>query len=149
MIIPSDIMSAINIILVAENPVYTVYLQKCPIDFQRPSFLLEYVKTSRRDTSRWTVEKTVYFKISCFVNTEENFTSGEDSLSNIQESVVQLFSGGYVNVGDRAIKVQSSTGGFDADRAYVDLQFEFFDDRTDAVETNPLMASVKTNLYGG
>ena len=145
MIIPSDIMTAINIVLVSANPKHIVYPQRCPKDFKRPSFLLEYVKTSRRDKNRTTVEKTIYFRITCFIKTDDYNRSDTDLLADIQENIVQLFSGGYVTVGDRSIKVMSSTGGFDADRAYVDLQFEFFDNRTNEVNTTPLMGMVKTN----
>lgn len=146
MIKQNDIITAINIVLVASYPDYKVYVQRCPKDFKRPSFLLENVRTSRRDINRTTVEKTVYFKITCFINVDEYYRSDTDALSEIQEAVMQLFSVGHVIVGDRAIKVQSSTGGNEYDRAYVDLQFEYFDNRTDAADTMPLVASVKTNL---
>ena len=142
----NDIMTGINIALVAALPEYKVYPQRCPKDFKRPSFLLEYVRTSRKDINRSTVEKTVYFKITCFIKVDDYYRSEADALSGIQENVTQLFSVGYVNVDDRAIKVQSSTGGFEDDRAYVDLQFQFFDNRTDAMDTTPLVASVTTNL---
>ena len=107
--------------------------------------MLEYVKPSRRDINRTTVEKTVYFKITCFIKVDDYYRSDTDLLADIQENVSQLFYSGYVTVGDRAIKVKSSTGGFDTDRAYVDLQFEFFDDRTNETNTTPLMGVIKTN----
>ena len=142
----NDIMTGINIVLVEAHPKYKVYPQRCPKDFKRPSFLLEYVKTIPKDVNRSTVEKTVYFTITCFTYIDEYYRSKADDLSEIQEDVMQLLSAGYITVGDRAIKVKGSTGGIDSDRAYIDLQFEFFDNRTDAMDTTPLVASVNTNL---
>lgn len=57
-----------------------------------------------------------------------------------------LFRFGYLTVGDRALKIKSSTGGTDFDRAYVDLQAEYADDRSDAEETAPLATDVETNM---
>ena len=139
-------MEGINIALVEAFPDYKVYPKRTPKDFKRPSFLLEYVTTLRKDVSRNTIEKSVFFKITCFIDLDSHRRPDTDNLAEIQEDILQVFECGYVSVGDRAIKVQSSNGGFDDDRAYVDLQFEFFDTRTDAVDTTPLVASVKTNL---
>lgn len=149
MVKPSDIATAINSRITAEFPGYTVYIQRCPEDFVRPSFLLEYVSISRRDANRSTIEKTVNFKITCFEIIDENYQSDPDRLTGLQEAVLELFSCGHVPVGDRSIKIQSSTGSMDLDRAYVNLQFQYFDERTDAEDTTPLMRSVITNLQEG
>jgi hypothetical protein len=149
MVKPSDIATAINNRIAAAFPGYMVYPQRCPKDFVRPSFLLEYVRTSKRDANRSTVEKTVYFTITCFETIDKYYRQDPDKLAELQEAVLELFSCGHVPVGDRAIKVQSSTGGMDFDRAYVDLQCQYFDERTDAEDTTPLMQSVITNLQEG
>lgn len=149
MIKAKDILTAINVIIAEKYPGYPVYPQACPKDFVRPSFLLEYVRTSRRDANRNTLEKTVYFTITCFVQVDKHFRSDMDKLADLQEDIMQLFAGGYVSIGNRAIKVQSSTGGIDFDRAYIDLQFEYFDNRTDAEDNTPLVESVQTEIQEG
>ncbi len=125
---------------------YTVYVQECPKDFNRPSFLLEFVKLSQRDANRITVEKTVYFTITCFTEIDKHYRSDREKLASLQENVLQLFAKGYVAVGDRAVKVQGSNGGMETDRAYIDLQFEYFDNRTDEEDDTPLIASVTTKI---
>lgn len=147
----NDIFNGINLMLISYSSFsnYTVYIQRCTKDFDRPSFLIEYIKTSKRDVNRNTVEKTSYFTITGFEKTDKYYRSDQNELINIQENVLELFSSGYVLVGDRSIKVKSSTGGLDLDRAYIDLQFEFFDNRTDAEDTTPLITSVTTNLQEG
>ncbi len=149
MIKQSDILTAINRLIVAAHPDYTVYIHACPKDFKRPSFLLEYVRISQSDASRIAIKKTAYFTITCFVPVDAHYRSDMDQLADLQDGIIELFLPGYVEVGDRALKVQSSTGGMDIDRAYIDVQFEFFDNRTDAEEQLPLMESVHTNIKEG
>lgn len=127
---------------------YAVYINACPKDFLRPSFLLEFIRISHTDMNYSTVEKNVYFTITCFVPVDERYQSHTEELINLQESVLQLFSQGYIPIKDRAIKVRSSVGGIDKDKAYIDLQLDYFDSRTDANEQTelPLMASVYTRM---
>lgn len=149
MITQKDILTSINRRIAEAYPNYTVYVNESPKDFKRHSFMLEYVKTSRRDINFNTIEKTAYFTITCFVPVDEHHRSNTDELADIQEDILQLFSVGYVNVGNRAIKIQSSTGGIDFDRAYIDLQFEYFDNRTDTEDNAPLVESVQTEIQEG
>lgn len=149
MVTQKDILLGLNLKLAIAFPQHTIYVQECPKDFKRPSFLLEYVSTSRKDATRNTIAKTAYFTLACFTPVDKYSRSDMDELSGLQEDTMQLFSDGYVMVGDRAVKVQSSTGGMDLDRAFIDLQFEYFDARTEAADTNPLIASVQTNLQEG
>ena len=149
MIKAKDILTAINVIIAENYPDRTVYVQACPKDFKRPSFLLEYVRLSRRDVNFTTFEKTAYFTITCFISVDKHFRSDMDELVDLQEDILKLFAAGYVNVGNRAIKVKSSTGGIDFDRAYIDLQFEYFDNRTEAEDQTPLVESVQTEIQEG
>lgn len=146
-----DIMIAINRLLIAPEvyPDHTVYVQDCPKDFKRPSFLLEYIRTSQTAASHLSVEKTVYLTITCFVPVDDHYRSDMDALADLQDGVLDLFSPGYVKVGDRALGVQASNGGMDTDRAYVDVQFNYFDDRTDTEDVLPLMETVATTLEEG
>ena len=146
MVNQKELFRSINRILVDPFPDYTVYINACPKEFDRPSFLLELVRISQRDANRKTVEKTAYFTITCFYTVDNRYQSDIENLIDLQENVLQLFAKGYVTVGDRAIKVTGSTGGLDIDRAYIDLQFEYFDDRTDEEDKTPLITSVSTKI---
>jgi hypothetical protein len=128
---------------------YPVHVKKCPKDFKRPSFYIEFIKVSPRDICRITVEKTTYLTVTCFTPLDDSGNADKEELADLQDSVMQLFSQGYVKVIDRAITVKASTGGMDDDRAYVDLQFEYFDNRTDEKEIAPIIASVETRIQEG
>ncbi len=146
MVKQTDIFTAINELLVVAHPDYTVYIQACPEKFTRPSFLLEMIKISRTDICRMSIEKTAYFTITCFTSIDEYYRSDPEELVNLQEDILQIFNRGYVTIGDRAIKVKSSGGGADTDRTYIDLQFEYVDNRTDEEDQTPLIATVTTKI---
>lgn len=146
MIKQSDILTAINRLIAARFPDYTVYIQACPKDFKRPSFMIKYVKLSQTDVCHSTVEKTVYFTITCFTPVDKYYRSDMDELADLQDETMQLFTPGYVTVGDRALNVQGSTGGMNLDHAHIELQFVYFDNRTEAEDQIPLMASVSTRI---
>jgi len=144
-------LTAINKALIAKYPTRTVYINACPKDFARPSFLLEYVRASADDESRNTVSVTMYYTVTIFEAVDAHYHSDSVVLMETQDAVLGLFRGGYLTVTDRKVKMKSSAGGLDTDRAYVDLQFEYFDDRTDtdAEEGLPLMSTVETKIQEG
>lgn len=142
----NDIFIAINKKIVEAYPSYTVYAKYNPKDFKRPSFLLEFIRNSQIDICRTSVEKTVYFTITCFTEVDKYNHADPEELAELQEGVIQLFNEGYIVVGDRAIKVKSSAGGIDDDQAYVDLQFEYTDNRTYKTEDKPIVAEINTRM---
>jgi hypothetical protein len=146
MVKQKEIQLAINKMLVAIYPDYTIYIQECPKDFARPSFKIELVRISQTDASHSTVEKTAYYTITCFASTDEYYRTSQDDLIDLQDTILLELQRGYFVVGDRAIKVKGSTGGVDSDRAYIDLQFEYCDNRTDEEDQTPIAASVTTRI---
>lgn len=146
MIKQTDIFTAINRLLVNVYPDRTVYTKELGKDFDRFSFFIEFVRISTRDVSRDTIEKTVYFTITCFTPQDKKSFYDREELADIQDNILIALQKGYLTVGERALQVQGSTGGMDTDRAYIDLQFEYFDNRTDEIDDTPLMTSVTTRI---
>lgn len=140
MITPEEIEIEINRLLVFKFPdVQTIYRNRYPHEFDRPSFLIETTKFSIDAANRKTVRCVDYLTITCFVEVDEFGNAADGVLIAIQSEVMNLFRPGFVRVGNRALKVKPSSGGADFDRSYIDLQLEFFDDRTDEQDATPLM----------
>lgn len=151
MIKTTDLYNSINAVLVVLYPSRIVYTpERQPKDFKRPSFLIEHIKSSRIDINRTTVQKTDYFTITAFESVDKYNRADVLKLIDIQDTLLNGFGVGYVTVGDRAIKVKSSSGGTDTDAVYIDLQFEYFDDRFEPpkTETEELIQSVTTTIKG-
>lgn len=140
MIAPEQIEIEVNRLLAVNfTQVQTIYRNRYPRKFDRPSFLIETVKFDIDAANRKTVRCVDYLTITCFVEVDEYGNAADGALIAVQSAVMQLFRPGFVRVGDRALKVKASTGGADFDQSYVDLQLEFNDDRTDEQDIAPLM----------
>lgn len=140
------IMDAINRELVRQYPDYTVYLDLCPSNFERPSFLIEFITLSQDTANLSTVNQTAYYTVTCYDVVDDYDHSDTTRLLRLQHGVMNLFRSGALDVDGRHIKVSASTGGRDWDRSYVDLQFSYYDDRSDAEDDTPLMERVYTNI---
>lgn len=150
MIKTTDLYNSINLVLVELYPSTIVYTpERIPKDFERPSFLIEHIRSTREDVSRSTIQKTAYFTITAFETVDKYNRADVLKLIDIQDNILDRFGLGYVTVDDRAIKVKSSAGGTDTDAVYIDLQFEYFDDRyKQKTETEELIQSVITTIKG-
>ncbi|AFM02376.1 hypothetical protein Desde_4115 [Desulfitobacterium dehalogenans ATCC 51507] len=132
--------------LLAENyPDHTITMDLHPEPLERPSFMIELVTADRSPVNCKTVQETVYFTITCFDITDDD-PGNTTNLLLIQQGVLDLFRAGYLSVQDRKISVAASPGGRNADQAYVDLQFEYFEDRSDGRNITPLMKEVYTTI---
>ncbi len=145
MISISNIMTAINKILVLNYPTYPVYIQRCPEDFERPSFFIQNVKSTVNDANCKMVEKTVYMLITGLGEKDSYYISDINKLNDLQDNIINIFNSCSLKIGDRNIKLKSSSSGFDNDSIFVDLQLSFFDNRTDKVDDTPLIVSVEMN----
>ena len=123
-----------------------IYTDLAPVDFERPSALIQSVTNEYRQASSKTVEITSYFTITLFDNTDDSANSSTKRLLEMQQDTMDLFRSGYLTVGARSLPVQASTGGRDWDKAYVDLQFSYHDLRDETPDTTPKMGSVETNM---
>ncbi|QEY35929.1 hypothetical protein FL966_05875 [Caproiciproducens galactitolivorans] len=139
-------MESVNDLLVDQLNAECVYLNRTPKDFERPSYLIEAISNELGSVNCRTVKQTVYLTITCFAVVDAFGNSDDGVLVNLQDGVLNLFRKGYLKVADRALEVQASTGGADFDRSYVDLQLEFYDDRSDETDTAPLMKEIEWNL---
>lgn len=149
MVKSNDILTQINRLLVKAYPDRTVYINLCPKDFARPSFFIECLSENISDVNRSTVQVTGYYTITCYIEVDKYHNSDAEALMAVQDAVLDIFKDGYITVGNRKIKCKSSAGGMDSDAAYVDIQFEYYDDRSDTKETYPIMGMVKIKLQEG
>ncbi len=146
MVKQSDILNRVKSILENDFPTHPVYINKCPDDFLRPSFLLKLIKVSQVDINRMSIEKTANYMVTCYSSLDEYFIPNAEVLIELQDSVMSLFSNGHIGIGNRAIKIKTITGTMEEDRTNVELQFEYTDNRTDQENILTFMQSVNTKI---
>ena len=98
-----DIVDAINARLTEKWPARTVYLDVCPVDFDRPSFWLQVTKDDRSDASRYTDRRTVQIALTAYDEKDEHYESSWQRLSGVVDECLTLL-GGVLKVGDRRFK---------------------------------------------
>ena len=133
-------------LLVQEYPEDTVYIDLCPKDFDRPSFWIEAIRKTIDSVNKRTVKVTEYFSITCFDETDNYYNSDTVNLLTRQQQVLDMFRSGYLSVDDRAIKVKASAGGRNLAEAYIDIQFEYYDERSADEDTTLKMKEVITTI---
>lgn len=143
----SEISAALKALIQEAFPGDTVHLERTPVDFKRPAFLVETGKIKPLPFSRSALLLQMSWKISAFVAVDEYYDSHFAELHDRLMTLVGLFSRQYVQVGDRAIKFskppEGETPGLDF--AEVLLHLEWTEDRSafpPIVETPPMIEQV-------
>ncbi|MEG1967322.1 MAG: hypothetical protein RSA62_05790 [Oscillospiraceae bacterium] len=142
----ADIANAINRLLIAKWPKRTVYRGFVPKDFLRPSFLIEAVQEKRRSANVGLLRSTVYFTVTAFIAADEYKNMDAGALLEIQGELLNLFREEKLFVFDRALNISASGGGLNEGECYIDLQLEFVDCRSNAIDTTPIMGGVETTI---
>ena len=146
MLTPNDIIGAVNGKLVEKYPDDFIYINLLPKDFERPSFLIELISFNRTDANRTTIEVEASVSVTCYTEIDGHYNSDTEKLATRQSEVMELFAGGYLEVCDRCISVESVMGGVEFTEGYVDLAFDYFDERPMPGVALPDIESVKTNI---
>ena len=142
----NDIITAVNGLIVKKYPDDTVYINLLPQDFDRPSFFIELIDDERVDVNRNTVEVTVDLSVTCYIDVDGHYNSDIESLIERLDSVSDMFTCGYLTVGDRYLAVTTERGDIDFTESYIGVQLNYFDDRPIQGEELPLIEAVKPNF---
>lgn len=128
------IQDEINILLVNKYPDFTVYINKIPQNFERTSFLIEFIRSTPEEVSKGVIKEIDYFTITYFAEVDDYYNTDKFDLQNVLLNIQKIFRKGYIEIEDRAIKVKTSNGGSNDDEIYLDLQFEYYENREEVQE---------------
>ena len=128
------IQDEINRLLVEKYPNFTVYINKIPQDFERPSFAIEFIRNSPEEVNKGIIKEIDYFTITYFAEVDDYYNTDKFNLQNVLVNIQKIFRKGYIKIEDRAIKVKTSSGGSNDDEIYLDLQFEYYESREEICE---------------
>ncbi len=121
-----DIVDAINARLTEKWPARTVYLDVCPVDFDRPSFWLQVTKDDRSDANRYTDRRAV-------------------QISGVVDECLTLL-GGVLKVGDRRFKPTLKSLPREPDRAVILIDFSFMTPKSADGQTGETAKTLCTSL---
>ena len=133
--------------LLAERwPEHVICLERCPQDIQRPGFLIQTPAASQKSASFFALAVTVKFTITCLAQLDEGGEADRTELEALQDGVLELFRAGFLRVGDRAPKCEASAGGIDPDKALVDVQCSYWEERDLGAAQPAAMGEISVNI---
>lgn len=136
------IQDEVNRLLVERYPDFAVYINKVPKGFERPSFLIEFISNAPVEANNDIIKEISYFTVTYFGEVNDYYNTDKLVIQDVLVNTLKIFRKGYIEVEDRAIKVKASNGGSNDDEVYIDLQFEYFEDRLEEYEEYDLMQEI-------
>lgn len=130
------ILDALNGLLIKQWPERTVYVDVCPVDFERPSFWLAVEKNEHSDAARSLVRRDLTVKLTIFDAKDEHYESSWYRLAGDTDICAGLFSG-LLAVGGRKLKLTAKGAPRDPDRAYLMISASWMEPRELAQSQEP------------
>lgn len=130
-------------------PDVPVYRGVKPKDIQRPSFLLEGGPVTLTQLGGRQERNTAQTRLTCFPPVDGTGGSEAEELLETMEGLLELFRGGYIQIGGRAPHVVEATGKHGPDYAEVTAKLEFYEvsnARHGSSEEKTLMEKFFTNI---
>lgn len=124
----TEILDAINLLLVGRWPKRTVYVDVCPVDFERPSFWLAVEKHDLTDANRFLIKHDLQLRLTLFDELDDHYEASWYRLSQETDIVTDLLCR-VLEVGERHLKLQLKVLPRDPDRAYVQINTSWMDNR--------------------
>ena len=123
-----DILDAINGKLVERWPERTVYVDVCPVDFDRPSFWLAVEQDEQTDANRFLVRHDIRLKLTIYDQLDEHYDASWYRLAGESDAVMELLTP-VLRVGSRHLKLNLKALPREADRSFLQITASWMDDR--------------------
>lgn len=124
----TEILDAINLIVVKQWPKRTFYVDVCPVDFDRPSSWLAVEKHDLTDANRFLIRHDLQLRLTLYDEMDEHYEASWYRLSQDTDIVMGLLSR-VLKVGERHLKLRLKALPRDPDRAYIQINTSWMDDR--------------------
>lgn len=130
MVKQTEIVDALQTRLHKKWPDTSIMENLVRIGFERPSLYLNVHPPEIIDAAYTLLKIQQRIDIVAFPPVDgESLNSSLRELLTWQQSIIELFSTGFLPVGDRALHLTAQAGELDSDAATVLLQLDYYDDR--------------------
>ena len=142
-----SILQAVKISVEDRFPGETCYKNMVPTQFSRPSFLVEFVKSTMQDASAHVLQVTASIKVTAFVEVDAYYNSQVEDLACRLISLQELFCGCSIQAEDRLIHFGTAQGSIPGlDFAECTFEATYMDQRPSSTEAWPMVKTVNTNI---
>lgn len=146
MVTSEEILTAVNQKLVDNWPDRPVYRDFIPKDFERPAFFLPLPMEKRTDANIHLLHVLTDVSVIILEETDEYGTADSSRLMETQRALMELFGGGKLRVGDRALNITVTGSGIDDASATVTIKADYYRPRTNKQSEPPLMGRISTRI---
>lgn len=140
-----EILDAVNARLLEKWPERTVYVDVCPMDFDRPSFWLRVEKFEQSDANRFMVRRDLLLYLTLYDEKDDHYDASWYRLAGETEEAVKLLTP-PLSIGARRIRPDLKALPRDPDAAYLQLAFSWLNQRTDPGNTTPAADSFELSV---
>ena len=143
----NDIINAINRDILTEYEDVTFYVDFEPKDFERPSISIRLGGIGRQERiAHNIINQTIYFTVTYHCETNEYYRPDKMGMHDVLNGILKLYRSGSINVGDRFIRIQATSGGENENEVYIDLQIDITDNVTDSEPSEEKIKEVITRV---
>ena len=135
----TDVLDAINAVLVAHWPKRTVYVNVCPVDFDRPSFWLRATSDKVSDANRYTVKHELTLELVLYDEQDDHYEVHWERLDRDADEAAMLMQAPLA-VGDRRLRLWTETLPRNPDEAVVRISTTWYDERYSGAGDPPPVA---------
>lgn len=145
-----DILDALNAKLLKRWPERTVYINVCPIDYERPSFWLEVMRDDRTPATIRLYKRNVQVRLTLHDCADEHYDINWKRLNDETSDCLELMKGA-LRVGMRALTARTQSMPREVDRAAILLDFEFMESTQEEPQDIPAADSyqIAVEINGG
>ncbi len=141
----TDILDAVNCLLVEKWPERTVYVEACPVDFDRPSFWLRVVSHEQSDANRFLLRHKAQLQLTLYDELDDHYDAGWMRLSKETDEAMWLLSR-TLEVGERRLRLSLKRLPRDPDQAHIQISAEWMSEMPDTgVQMPPVADDVELN----
>lgn len=126
-----------------------VYINVVPVNFVRPSCLVEVTGLTSEPESRRTAARTANLRITRFQRVDDRHSVQVEVLAEELALLMDRASEPVLWVGDRALDVGRCTGSYENDYCELTVPLSWIDDRDSAPVTELLMEHYKLAVTAG
>lgn len=126
----SEILDAINLRLLEKWPDRTVYVDVCPVDFDRPSFWLAVEEDGQTDANRFLVRRDLRLLLTIYDELDDHYDASWSRLARDADAVRKLLTPPLA-VGRRRLAPTLKAQPRQPDRAFLQISFNWLENRTE------------------
>lgn len=146
----SEILDAINLRLLEKWPDRTVYVDVCPVDFDRPSFWLAVEKDVQTDANRFLIRRDLQLLLTIYDELDDHYDASWSRLARDADAARKLLTPPLA-VGRRCLAPALKAQPRQPDRAFLQINFSWLENRTEVSDGGaaPPADSYSIRLRGG